>query len=70
MKMPKEIRLKNMITRQDFNFFNLKPESLLGSFVSVFFLFSVWSIIYFAWTYVENNRRNVIERLKVESILF
>jgi len=49
--------------------FKLKPASLLGSFVSVFFLFSVWSIIYFAWTYIENNRRNLIERLKMESTM-
>ncbi len=49
--------------------FKLKTTSFLGSFVSVFFLFSLWSIIYFAWTYVENNRRNLIDRLKMESAM-
>ncbi len=49
--------------------FILKPYSFIGSFVSVYFLFSVWSIIYFSWTYVENNRRNLIERLKMESAM-
>ncbi|GBL35795.1 uncharacterized sensor-like histidine kinase SAV0224 [Filimonas sp.] len=49
--------------------FKLAPSSFLGSFVSVFFLFSLWSIIYFAWTYVESNRRNLIERLKMESAM-
>jgi len=47
----------------------LDPRSLLGSFISVSILFSLWSIIYFAWTYVENNRRNLIERLKMESAM-
>ena len=47
----------------------LKPSSFLGTFVAVFFLFSVWSIIYFAWTYIENNRRNLIERLRMESTM-
>ncbi len=49
--------------------FNLGPSSFLGSFVSVFFLFSLWSILYFAWTYLENNRRNLIARLKMESAM-
>ena len=47
--------------------FEIDFSSVLGTYVAVFFLFSVWSIIYFAWTYIENNRRNVIERLKMES---
>lgn len=47
----------------------LDPTSFLGSFISVSVLFCLWSIIYFAWTYVENNRRNLIERLKMESAM-
>lgn len=49
--------------------FKLKPSEFLGSFVAVFFLYSIWSIIYFAWTHVENTRRNLIERLKMESTM-
>ncbi|MBK7762630.1 MAG: histidine kinase [Bacteroidetes bacterium] len=39
----------------------------IGSFVAIYFLFSLWSIIYFSWTYIENNRKNVITRLKMEA---
>jgi two-component system LytT family sensor kinase len=49
--------------------FSVSASTVFGSFVSVFFLFSVWSIIYFAWTYIETNRSNLIERLKMESSL-
>jgi two-component system LytT family sensor kinase len=49
--------------------FEVKPSSLIGSFVAIFFIFSVWSIIYFSWTYVENNRKNLIDRLKMESAM-
>ena len=49
--------------------FKLKPASFIGPFMLVYFMFSVWSIIYFAWTYVENNRRNLIDRLKMESAM-
>ena len=51
----------------DNSVFKLKTSTFLGSFVSVFFLFSVWSILYFAWTYIERNRRNFIQQLKMES---
>ncbi len=39
----------------------------IGSFVAIYFLFSLWSIIYFSWTYIENNRKNLISKLKMEA---
>jgi LytS/YehU family sensor histidine kinase len=48
-------------------FLPMKGSDLIGTFISVYFLFSLWSIIYFAWTYVEDNRRLLIERLRMES---
>ena len=48
---------------------HLKPGAYVGSLVSVFFLFSVWSIVYFAWTYVDSNRKKLIEHLQMESAM-
>ena len=49
--------------------FHLSPGNILGSFISVYFLFSFWTIIYFSWTYVESNRRKLIEHLQMESAM-
>lgn len=51
----------------DTSVFSLGSSEYIGSFISIFFLFSIWSIIYFAWTYVETNRRNLIDKLRMES---
>lgn len=51
----------------DTTVFSLRSSEYLGSFFSIFFLFSIWSVIYFAWTYVESNRRNLIDKLRMES---
>lgn len=51
----------------DASVFSLKSSEYVGSFFSIFFLFSVWSVFYFAWTYVETNRRNLIDKLHMES---
>jgi two-component system, LytTR family, sensor kinase len=50
-------------------FLKLKASAFAGSFIAACFLFSLWSILYFAWTYVEYNRRNLIERLQMESAM-
>lgn len=50
-----------------FNYFNW--ESYLGTFISVYVLFSLWNVIYFAWIYIEKNKRIQIETLKMESAL-
>ena len=46
---------------------HLRAADFLGSVVSSCFLFTIWVLIYFAWTYVESNRRNLIERLTLET---
>lgn len=40
-----------------------------GSFFSVLILFGLWNGIYFAWNYIETNRRNLIDKLKMESTM-
>ncbi|HNB80546.1 MAG TPA: histidine kinase [Chitinophagaceae bacterium] len=49
---------------RDFNM-----NTLTGSFVSVYFLFGIWSLIYFSWTYVENNRKRQLEALQMEATM-
>lgn len=49
------------------SFSTLSASDLVGSFVAVSVLYGVWSIIYFSWTYVDTNRRNLIQRLQLEA---
>lgn len=44
-------------------------DTYFGSFLSVFFIFSFWNLLYFAWQYIEKNKRIQIETLKMESSL-
>jgi two-component system, LytTR family, sensor kinase len=51
-------------------YFNLLPSSIgihFGTLISVFMLFALWSVFYFAWHYIERNRSMLIERLQLES---
>lgn len=41
----------------------------LSSFVSVYLLLAFWNLIYFAWYYIETNKRILIETLRMESAL-
>ena len=47
--------------------FNL--GALMGSFFSVLILFGFWNGFYFAWNYIETNRRTLIDKLKMESTM-
>lgn len=44
-------------------------SALLGSFFSVLILFGLWNGFYFAWNYIETNRRTLIDKLKMESTM-
>lgn len=51
-------------------YFNVLTEAHsihLGTVLSVFVLFAMWNLIYFAWHYIERNRLMVIEHLQIES---
>lgn len=41
--------------------------SILGSLISVFILFAIWTAIYFIWHSIENSRAALIKRLQLES---
>lgn len=45
----------------------LTVNKILASCVSIFILFVLWNTFYFMWSYIENSRRNLIEKLKMES---
>lgn len=47
----------------------LTIKKALGSFVSIFTLFVLWNTFYFLWSYIETSRKNIIEKLKMESDL-
>lgn len=47
----------------------LTLNKVLASCVSIFILFVLWNTFYFMWSYIENSRRNLIEKLKMESEL-
>ncbi len=41
--------------------------SIIGSWISIFMLLALWTIIYFIWHYIENSRASLIKRLQLES---
>ncbi len=41
--------------------------SVVGSWISIFILLGLWTIIYFIWHYIENSRASLIKRLQLES---
>jgi sensor histidine kinase YesM len=49
------------------SFSNISTISILGSFIAIFILFTIWIVIYFSWNYIENNRASLIKRLQLES---
>jgi hypothetical protein len=47
----------------------LNLNKILSSCVSIFILFVLWNTFYFMWSYIENSRKNLIAKLKMESEL-
>ncbi len=47
----------------------LNLNKVLSSCVSIFILFVLWNTFYFMWSYIENSRKNLIAKLKMESEL-
>lgn len=41
----------------------------VGEFIAAYVLFAIWNLFYFAWYYIEKNRRIQIDTLKMESSL-
>lgn len=46
---------------------NITFSNLLGSWVSSYLLFALWTTFYFVWRYVENSRYMLIKRLQLET---
>ncbi len=44
-------------------------SEFIGEFIAAYTLFSIWNLFYFAWYYIEKNRRIQIDTLKMESSL-
>lgn len=47
----------------------LNLNKILSSLVSICILFVLWNTFYFMWSYIENSRKNLIAKLKMESEL-
>lgn len=48
---------------------NISLKEIWGSFMSVFFLFSMWNLLYYTWMYVENSKRKQIESIQMQTTL-